>query len=268
MIEEKIIETDAEYHARSKSGEFLSYHMLRKYQECPRHYQLIVNGEAPEESDTPAFRLGRAAHCLILEGPEKFHKRYSANAPINEKTGRPYGYDTQKFQNWLAENPGINYIDIDDMAEISKMAGACWQSPTIHKFLQCGEPEKIVRAEYTGVPCQIKIDYLLRENMDAVIVDLKTCQDLTWFEHDAKRFQYVNQFSFYQQVYFCSTGILADVYCVAVEKKFPYRAGIWKISADSLRIAQIENEAVINNFREMRAWRETWPTGYERVRVM
>lgn len=63
-------EPEAEYHARSKTGECMSSHMLRKFAESAAGYFKLIS-EPPEEKKSDAFRFGTAVHCAILE-PEKF----------------------------------------------------------------------------------------------------------------------------------------------------------------------------------------------------
>ena len=99
-------------------------------------------------------------------------------------------------------------------------------------------------------------------------MDFKTCDDLTWFESDARRYGYHRQMAFYRAVLAQPLGgLLAPVYLVAIEKREPFRCGVWRVSEDTLAIAQRENEAAI---RRLAACREQnhWPTGYEEIRVL
>ena len=64
-------------------------------------------------------------------------------------------------------------------------------------LLEYGEPEGVVRADYCGMPCQIRMDWFEPHHG---IVDLKTCDDLTWFEADARRYGYAHQLAFYRAV--------------------------------------------------------------------
>jgi len=123
----------------------------------------------------------------------------------------------------------------------------------------------VVRAEYIGLPCQIRIDWLHPKNG---IVDLKTCDDLTWFEADSRRYSYLYQLAFYRAVLSLVTDhLLVPVHIIAVEKKEPFRCGVWRVADDALASAQRENEAAI---RRLKAYREMdqWPTGYEEVRLL
>ena len=48
-----------------------------------------------------------------------------------------------------------------------------------------------------GLPCQIRLDWIAP---DYGIVDLKTSDNLTWFEADARRFRYLHQLAFYRAI--------------------------------------------------------------------
>jgi len=130
-------------------------------------------------------------------------------------------------------------------------------------LLAVGVPEGAVRTDYCGVPCQIRMDWL---NPQEGLVDLKTCDDLTWFESDARRHSYLHQLAFYRAVLARVTGVLVRVHLVSVEKKQPHRTGVWRISDDALAIAQQENEAAIQRLTSCVA-ADTWPTGYEECRL-
>jgi hypothetical protein len=98
-------------------------------------------------------------------------------------------------------------------------------------------------------------------------VDLKTTADLTWFENEAKRRRYVNQTAFYQGVLAEVIDQLVPVYIIAVEKREPFRCGVWRLGDNTLAIARQENEEAIRRLR--RAWEiDAFPTGYEVIRIL
>ena len=131
------------------------------------------------------------------------------------------------------------------------------------ELLSEGIPEGVVRANYAGVPCQTRFDWL---NPLRGIVDLKTVDDLTWFESDAKRYGYLYQLTFYRAVLAKVVGANVPVYLIAVEKKEPFRCGVWRACEDVLGVAQKENEEAVKRLMKCRAT-DTWPTGYEDVRL-
>ena len=91
-----------EYHAASRSGRYMSSHLLADFRESPELYRRKTNGEIAE-SESPALALGRAAHCFILEGREAFDGQFLvADGPVNQKTGEPFGKATKAYAEWLS----------------------------------------------------------------------------------------------------------------------------------------------------------------------
>ena len=72
-----------EYHAASRSGRYMSSHLQADFRESPELYRRKTCGEIAE-SESPALALGRAAHCLILEGRAAFDEQFHvADGPVN-----------------------------------------------------------------------------------------------------------------------------------------------------------------------------------------
>ena len=92
-----------EYHAASRSGQYMSSHLLADFRESPELYRRKTNGEIAE-AEGPALALGRAAHCLILEGRAAFDGQFLvADGPVNPKTSEPYGKATKAYADWLSQ---------------------------------------------------------------------------------------------------------------------------------------------------------------------
>jgi len=134
------------------------------------------------------------------------------------------------------------------------------QELTLH--LLEGVPEGVVRAEYCGIPCQARFDWV---NPDRGIVDLKTCDDLTYLESDARRYGYAHQLAFYRALLAEVCGKCLPVYLVAVEKKEPFRCGVWRMGEDVLALAEKENREAIARLKRCRET-DIWPTGFESLR--
>lgn len=169
-----------EYHARSRSGEFMSSHLLADFRESPALYRRKVSGEITE-SESSAFVMGRAAHCLILEGRNAFDREYVVtDGPINPRTGESYGRNTKAFAEWAATQER-EIISGKDFSFLLKLQRGVWLHPIASELLADGIAEGVVRAEYCSVPCQIRMDWF---SMKSGLVDLKTCDTLRWFESD------------------------------------------------------------------------------------
>jgi hypothetical protein len=223
-------------------------------------YRLKQLGVVPE-LERAAFLVGRAAHCRVLEGAEVFRHRFAIGGPINPKTGKPFGQDTKAFAEWAAllGKPGISQ-DVADLCD--QLAEAVRGHAEAAALLAAGQPEGVVRADYGGLACQIRIDWTNTRG----IVDLKTIDDLDWFEAQARSFGYAHQLAFYRAILAIVSGRTVDVHVVAVEKKAPYRVGVWRFADQVLDAAARENLAAIERLKRCRA-HDRWPTGYEETRL-
>lgn len=247
------------YHAQA--GAFLSSHQLAEFRRNPLLFHKKEIGLVRDE-DRPAYLIGRAAHVLILEGRERYERQYAVGGPINPKTGAPFGSRTKAFQEW-AEAQGKPVLDDEQAALIENMNASVRAHEHAAALLAWGAAEGVVRAEYCGQPCQARLDWL---NPERGIVDLKTCDNLDWLQMDARSYEYAHQMAFYRAVLARVVGPVRPVYLIAVEKREPFRCGVWRMGEDVLGIVQKENEEAIARLQSLRE-RDHWPTGYEDIRV-
>jgi len=255
-------EPDHIYHAQT---EYLTSHLLADFRRSPVLYYKKKLGLIKDE-EKPAYLIGRALHTLVLEGLHVFENQYAVGGPINPKTGEVYGPTTKTFLEWAAAQ-GKPVLTFQQHDLVQRMAEGVWNHAYACDLLTNGAPEAVVRSEYCHVPVQIRIDWL---NLDRGIVELKTCDNLDWFEADARRFQYIYQVAFYHAVLLQSVSCLANralaVYLIAIEKQEPYRCGVWLVHPHILQAARRENEAAIERLRQCMAT-NIWPSGYEKCRV-
>lgn len=250
------------YHAKSR--EHLSSHALADFRRCPLLYRRKQLGLIPD-TDRPAYQIGRAAHTLILEGRERFDAEYAIGGPINEKTGKCFGSATKAFAEW-AERQGKPVITEEQAVLIEQMAAAVRGHDRASELLAVGIAEGVIRTRHLDVPCQARLDWLTTTDSPA-LVDLKTCDSLDWFEGEARLFGYVHQLAFYRSLLWQEAGALLPVHLIAVEKKEPFRCGIWLVGQDVLAIAQQDNEQAMKRLRQFQQT-DHWPTGYEEPRVL
>jgi hypothetical protein len=255
------VEPAEQYHA--KANRFLSSHQLLDFIRCPWLHRKKAIGLIGE-TDSASYLIGRAAHLRILEGRDIYEAEFALGGPVNPKTGKPFGAGTKAFAEW-AEAQGKPVLSHEQVDLVEQMASGVEMNDEAVALLLYGRAEGVVRAEYCGTPCQIRIDWT---HPHRGIVDFKTCDDLTWFEADARRYGYHRQMSFYRSVLAqVLGGALVPVHLIGVEKKQPFRCGVWRVGDDTLAQAQRENEAAI---RRLLACRENddWPTGFEEIRVL
>lgn len=250
------------YHEQSKSGKYMSSHLLADFRRSPLLYHKTILGQI-DEKPSSAYSLGTAAHKLILEGPQAFNAEYLvSDGPINPKTGEAYGKTSKAYLEWFAQQDRL-VLSPEDFGLIAKMYDGVKQHPIAEKLLHNGEPEGVLRADIEGVPCQIRMDWF----GPAGLVDLKTCAELRYFEHDIKRFGYVAQLAFYRAVIKAVLGIDVPVHILAVEKCEPYAAAVWQVSPNSLDEAHEINVAALRFFKECLVT-NSWPTGWEHLKVI
>ena len=245
----------------AKSKEHLTSHQLGDFRKCPALYRKKKLGLVADE-DRPAYQIGRALHTLVLEGRDKFETEYAVGGPINPKTGEMFGSTTKAYAEWAAAQ-GKAVLTIQQFDLIENMADGVRANGMAVDLLSEGIAEGVVRCDYREMPSQIRIDWL---DPHRGIADLKTCDDLTWFEADARRYGYAHQLAFYRAVLAQVIGIVMPAYLIGIEKHEPYRCGVWKLTDDILAQAQKENESAIERLKRCIAT-DTWPTGYEEVRV-
>jgi len=248
------------YHARN---ECISAHRLADFTRCPLLFRKKELGLIPDR-DTTAYLIGRAAHVLVLEGRERYEGDFAVGGPVNPKTGLPFGSGTKAFAEW-AERLGRPVLSDDQAALIEQMAASVHAHLFASELLSDGIAEGVIRCEIIGLSCQARLDWI-NPLPDRGIVDLKTTDHLDGFELDIRAFGYVEQMAFYRALVCEVAGVLLPVHLIAVEKREPFRCGVWQLSPRVLDDAEARNDRAM---RELVRCRETeiWPTRFESIRL-
>ena len=250
------------YHANA--SRYLSSHALGEFRRCPLLYRRRRLGLVPDR-DSPAYLLGRAAHTLILEGRVAYERAFAVGGPINPRTGQPYGAGTKAFAEWAAST-GREGLDDSQASLVERMAEGVSAHEEASRLLAEGLAERVVRVERLDVACQARIDWISFAD-GGRLVDLKTCEDLSRFEADARRFSYPHQVAFYREVLAGGCGTRLPVSIVAVEKQEPFRVGTWHVAERLLERCTRENEAAIERLKRCER-EDRWPTDFETPLVM
>ena len=277
-----IAEASATYHSK-RGGNVSSHGLTGDFKKSPALYHAKVTGEI-KDIDRPAYKPGRAAHSLILEGRKQFEKDFCWNSPVNEKTGKPFGPTSKPYLEW-AEGETREIITPDQLKLVEAMEKSVRKHEQASYLLSNGIAEGVIRVDlpalslnplvstkFVPVPCQIRMDYF---NFEEGLVDLKTCDDIDYFEPDSRRYRYIHQLAFYRSVIvqkfdpkgeIWELGLL-PVRLIAVEKKPPHRVGVWRIGDYVLGVAQEENDILLAELEECRT-NNVWPTRYEKERTL
>ena len=265
-----------EYHEAARQGRFLSSHLLADFRKSPRLYRKKMTGEIPP-TDSAALLTGRAVHTLVLEGRGRFDAEFLVTeGPINPKTGEPFGKQTKAYREWAAQQR-LPVVSGEDFSFMAKLQSAVWTHPVASRLLDNGVPEKTVRTLYAGEMCQIRMDWFRPEwEGRPAICDLKTCDNLDYFETDAWKYGYPQQLAFYREVFATARDNdnaanrgdpKPDCFIVAVEKREPYRVAVYKLTDELLEQCARQNEKAMEDLGRCRASNE-WPTGTEALRIL
>src|ERR1043166_2555607 len=138
---------------RKNAAQYLTSHQLADFRRCPELFRRKKLGLIQDE-DRPAYLIGRAVHAWMLEGREVFDRQFAVGGPVNPRTGKPYGANTQAFQEWAAAQ-GKPVLTPEQFSLIESIVGGTTAHVGVRDLLSVGTPEAVVRADYFATPCQI-----------------------------------------------------------------------------------------------------------------
>ncbi len=241
-------------------------------EQSPLHYQYRLTHPEPA---TPALSLGSAFHTLALEGEEQYEKDFVFGGPINSKTGRCYGVDTQAFAQWAASlPPGKQFLTTDTSVLVREMVHAILSDDTAGPFVldkfngSANEASLVWQDEATGLMCKARAD-MIRPGWES-IGDLKTTEDASprGFSQSIGTYGYHRQAAWYLDgaaAVYKATGderlkSLSHFPFVCVEKKPPFAVAVYVIKPADVEIGRCQNRRLIDL---VKACRESgkWP-GY------
>ena len=264
------IESIADYHANPA----VSHSKLETYRKRPwLYYKKHILASLPVESPSAAFRIGSAAHCMVLEKQE-WSNRYAV---------KPEGIDRrtkdgkEKWAEFEMQNLGKTIIDKDEAEQVADIFAEVYTNPLSSQLLAQGKPELTWRNE-TSIALQCRTDWFSAEGCDLsegrpYVADLKTVESLDSedfgnFERAVFKYGYHRQAGFYLPLI---TEIIGkpvfDFFFIAVEKVEPYGVAVYKLTDDAVAIGQEETISDLRNL--MRSMRENdWPNIPPQIRTL
>lgn len=238
-----VLDYEARHTFRGRASEHLTDFQLLDFHKSPWLYRKRACNLIETETEDLEYILDAALRCRVLLGVVDRYKETDC------LTGG-------------ATYPVLDRLMIDQIEQMS--SGVAMNDEAV-SLLIYGCADGVLRADYCGTPCQAWFEWI---HPHRGIVFFSTCEDLTWFESDARRSGLQRKCAFYRSILAQRiNGLQAPVSVVAVEKNEPFRCGVWRVSDDTLAIAQRENEAAIRRLLLCRE-RDEWPTGYESIREL
>jgi len=231
--------SNEDYHTGYPYREYLSSTSIKDYLISPKYARFKKENPELFEISKEASEKGSLYHSCLESivntgSTEKFENSvFIFNPPVNEKTGKPYGYDTKVYQEalWYEQdrNPGKQLVSQSDLdlvhTMINELLHYCRQtSKDIRKLIKWGKAEVSHFIEYEG--CKFK--YRPDLETDKKIVDWKTVSADDLHEDTINKiilkFKYDISAAFYQFFEHERTGIWKDFYWVFQQKQPPYDA--------------------------------------------
>lgn len=165
----------------------LNHSTLKKMRVSPLQAQWVKDHPTPP---TPAQEFGSAAHCIVLEGPEKFFERYKpAPGPSARYVARATANgtsisgwkNTKEFKElkFDIEEDGYTCISAKNFEGAQRLNDNLWnragRARDLAEILTASEVSYVVKDEATGLLCKIRVDL---EAYDAgVHCDMKTTRN-------------------------------------------------------------------------------------------
>ncbi len=237
------------YHHEAPFTDYLSSTQLKNYMKSPKYAKWKLDNPDEEKSDALAF--GSLFHDLMAAIAEK--KSLDAGllywygtlavfqAPINEKTGQPYGAATKAYKEayeaFLADNANITIASEDDVELCRNMAdllmnGCGATSEQVRSLIKWAKATEVSYFYETedGIKLKVRPDMLTPKK----VIDWKTIASDDLSEENIARqiikYRYDVSLSMYQKVLHEITGKWYRPYLVFVSKTAPYDAVICDIS--------------------------------------
>ncbi len=257
--------------AQYQDGKAVSFSWLKRLEADPEmYYRRFVLGEKPdaddEEEESRALKVGTAAHCLILEGPQVFAERFVIHPPTyRDKAGEEKRWNRNAKVCELWEDSqvesGRRVVKPEDFRILAKMREAVAGNPDALRLLANGYAEHAIRQPggSLGFDIQGRLDFLNPD--ERAVVDVKTIQRFQDRRKDLEQRRYYAQLAHYCDLAGLEYPAGADfsAHIIWLEKEWPYRCAVETLSLEILAIGRRENTAALIKLAEFYAGAKPWP---------
>lgn len=262
----------------------LSNSGLKTLLDCPaRYYYKYLSGEY-EYQEKPAFKIGKAAHCYILEGQKAFYEKYWHNPYKNllkedmVKILLNKGFKqsdlnlkADELRELLLEATGIEKREIElnenELNQVVSLARAIKKDPLARgAFAQKGKSEvSLFWQDESGVWLKCRPDWL-PDNRQRV-PDYKTCQSVNpaTFYSDFIKYGYHVQCAMYREGIRKVFGEeVESFFFVAQEKEPPYISQVYLCDSEITLFGEKAMRLGIEKYIECRE-KGIWETYSDKV---
>lgn len=228
----------------------INWSKLKALRSSPKHFKHEA-AKPWNDGDTPAMRIGRAAHCFLLD-PDQFQRQFVY-----------FAGDKRKKTLWTAfqdEHSGKTILNKSEYYRALGIATAVADHPLARSFLATGLKEAALTwtDKETGVLCKGRVDHA-----GLHLVDVKTCAqiDPRLFANQSARLGYHCQLAFYKDG-LAENGVRVapEPVIIAVESDEPYDVVVYALPEPVVDIGRDEYRRLLNVLKRCRE-QDSWP-GY------
>src|SRR6056297_942152 len=223
-------ESDKDYH----STDALTASKLKKFFKSPLLYQMDRNGMLPQVASS-SMRLGTLVHIATLE-PQRLMASVDCDAPVNPKTGNPYGVETKAAKEWHdnAVAAGMLPCTNEELSMAMSMAASVHQL-CMDQGIGLGSDGSMPRGMYAESTLRGTMPHIglvqcrpdLWDTQNQVIYDLKTCDDIDQFRSSFYTYRHDIQACWYRHLAENYTGQTQSWRFLVVERNALCRSCIF-----------------------------------------
>lgn len=191
------------------------------------------------QSDSAAFKFGRAFHCKILE-PQFFDRRYFVldDEDICKKIGGARPRTTNKYKEWadvyIQENAGKDLLSTEDYNDILAMEKKLLAIPQFNQIMQNTQREVIYKGILNGIPVKCKLDL---EKPNVLVGDIKTMSDAA---NPKNVLNFIKKYGVDQQAaFYCDIVGVKEFTLICIEKDYPHTIGIYFLGEEILERGRV-----------------------------
>ena len=242
-------------------------HLRILVERTPAHYRYAC--DHPEEIDTGAMRLGRAAHTAILE-PNRFNAEYVCQPETYENAKgeeKPWHNGAAACKEWNQEQEvaGRAVLPAKDFAEAKSLAEAVRANDAAAWLLNGAKTEVSMRwiDQDTGLLLKGRLD-IWKET--GALADIKTtrCAEPGRFGRDAYNMGYLQQMVMYYDGARAASGLdVAPPILIAAEKGPPWAVAAYQVDdEENIELGRVQYRLALRKVQECMESGE-WP-GYSK----
>ena len=220
----------------------------------PFHYKFKKN--APPWKQTPDMLIGSATHKIFFE-PEEFDDEFVCAPELNLRT-KVGKAEMSEFQDHI-KSTGRSVLTFEQMATVRAIGAALHSQEHVMKWIKDGVAEKSIFRHYNGQILKTRPDYYIRKSN--VIIDLKTCRDITYngFMRSVIQYRYHVQAAAYTDSIAHFVGEPPRFLNLCIEKKPPYACVIYELEPSFLMVGRAEYIRALSIIKECED-NNSWPS--------